>query len=148
MSMAKVMLLGNLGRDPETRYNPNGRMNVTFSMATNRRWTDQQGQQQDRTTWFNVTAWGQLAERIDKLTQDGYVRKGSQVFILGRIESREYQDSNGTTRTSLDVNADDLQLTGSRGDRDSQSGGSRDSQDGPRAEGTSFDPQDIDDIPF
>ncbi len=148
MSMAKVMLLGNLGRDPETRYTPNGRMNVSFSMATNRKWTDQQGQPQERTTWFRVTAWGKLAETIDKLTQDGYVSKGSQVFVSGRLESSEYQDSNGVTRTNLEVTADELQLTGSRGDRDSQSGGRRDSQDGPRSEGSSFEPQDIDDIPF
>ncbi|CAN5758742.1 single-stranded DNA-binding protein [soil metagenome] len=148
MSMAKIMLLGNLGRDPETRYTPNGRMNVSFSMATNRKWTDQQGQPQERTTWFRVTAWGKLAETIDKLTQDGYVSKGSQVFVSGRLETSEYQDSNGVSRTSLEVTADELQLTGSRGDRDSQAGGRRDSQDGPRAEGTSFEPQDIDDIPF
>src|SRR5689334_14933309 len=114
--VAKVTLVGNLGRDPETRYTPNGVMNVKFSMAVSRRWTDQGGQQQERTTWFRVTAWRKLAETLDRLTQEGYLAKGKQVFVLGNIESREYQDQQGQNRTSLDVTADEVQLLGSRPD--------------------------------
>lgn len=121
--IALVTLVGNLGRDPETRYTPNGRMNVTFTMAVGRRFTDSSGQQQDRTTWFRVTAWGGLAETIDKLAQSGYVAKGRQVFVQGRIEMREYQDQQGQTRASLDVTANEFQLVGNRADGDSGFGG-------------------------
>jgi single-strand DNA-binding protein len=121
--IALVTLVGNLGRDPETRYTPNGRMNVQFTMAVGRRFTDGSGQQQDRTTWFRVTAWGGLAETIDKLAQSGYVAKGRQVFVQGRIEMREYQDQQGQTRSSLDVTANEFQLVGNRADGDSGFGG-------------------------
>lgn len=121
--IALVTLVGNLGRDPETRYTPNGRMNVTFTMAVGRRFTDSSGQQQDRTTWFRVTAWGRLAETIDKLAQSGYVAKGRQVFVQGRIEMSEYQDQQGQTRSSLEVTANEFQLVGNRGDGDSGFGG-------------------------
>ena len=121
--IALVTLVGNLGRDPETRYTPNGRMNVSFTMAVGRRFTDSSGQQQDRTTWFRVTAWGQLAETIDKLAQSGYVAKGRQVFVQGRIEMREYQDQQGQTKSSLDVTANEFQLVGNRADGDSGSSG-------------------------
>src|SRR5688572_25120735 len=116
MSLAKVTLIGNLGRDPETRYTPNGTMNVQFTMATNRRWKDGSGQDQERTTWFRVTAWGKLAETLDSFTQQGYLAKGRQVYVEGRIEAREYTDQNGQVRTSLDVNANEFQLLGGRGD--------------------------------
>ena len=115
-SLAKVTLIGNLGRDPETRYTPNGTMNVQFSMATNRRFRDQSGQDQERTTWFRVTAWGKLAETLDNFTQQGILAKGKQVYIEGRLEAREYTDQNGQTRTSLDVTANEFQLLGTRGD--------------------------------
>lgn len=112
--IAKVTLIGNLGRDPETRYTPTGTMNVGFSMAVSRHWTDQSGQRQERTTWFKVTAWGRLAETLDRLTQSGALVKGKQVYVLGTIEQREYQDQQGATRTSLEVNADEVQLLGAR----------------------------------
>jgi single-strand DNA-binding protein len=114
--IAKITLVGNLGRDPETRYTPNGKMNVTFSMAVSRRFTDQSGQQQERTNWYRVTAWGGLAESLDRLAQNGYLAKGKQVYVDGRLEAREYQDQQGQTRTSLDVTANELQLLGSRDD--------------------------------
>jgi single-strand DNA-binding protein len=143
---AKVMLIGNLGRDPETRYTPNGVMNVTFSVAANRRWTDQSGQQQERTTWFRVTAWRRLAETLDQLTHSGALAKGRQVFVLGTIEAREYQDQNGVNRTSLDVTADEFQLLGSRLDGDQMAMGPRSGGVGGQepGDGTS----DLDDVPF
>lgn len=115
-STAKVTIVGNLGGDPETRYTPSGKMNVRFSIATNRRFTDQSGQLQERTTWFRVTAWGGLAETMDRLAQNGALAKGKQVFVEGRLDANEYQDQQGQTRTSLDVFANEVLLLGSRDD--------------------------------
>jgi single-strand DNA-binding protein len=121
--VARITLVGNLGRDPETRYTPSGKMNVQFTMAVSRRFNDQSGQQQERTNWYRVTAWGGLAETIDRLAQSGYLTKGKQVYVEGRFESREYQDQQGQTRTSLDVTANEIQLLGSRGDSEGGFGG-------------------------
>jgi single-strand DNA-binding protein len=125
--VARITLVGNLGRDPETRYTPNGRMNVNFTMAVSRRFTDQSGQQQERTNWYRVTAWGTLAENLDRMAQNGYLVKGKQVFVEGRFEPREWQDQQGQTRTSLEVTLNELQLLGSRADSDGGFGGARDS---------------------
>lgn len=121
--VARITLVGNLGRDPETRYTPNGRMNVQFTMAVSRRFNDQSGQQQERTNWYRVTAWGTLAETLDRLAQSGYLVKGKQVYVEGRLEPREYQDQQGQTRTSLDVTANELLLLGSRADSEGGFGG-------------------------
>lgn len=114
--IAKVTIVGNLGRDPETRYLPSGVMNVSFTMAVTRRRNDQNGQPQETTTWFRVTAWRKLAEIIDGLAQRGAVGKGRQVMVIGTIELREYQGQDGQTRSSLDVNAEDFLLLGNRAD--------------------------------
>jgi single-strand DNA-binding protein len=116
MSLAKVTIIGNLGRDPETRYTPSGALNVQFSVAASRRWRDSQGQEQENTTWFRVTAWGRLAETLVNLNERGALVKGRQVYVEGRIESREYTGSDGQVRTSLDVNANEVQLLGTRQD--------------------------------
>jgi single-strand DNA-binding protein len=113
-STARVTIIGNLGRDPETRYTPNGRMNVGFSVAVNRRHTDAGGNVTASTAWYRVTAWGRLAETLDRLTQQGALIKGRHVFVSGRLDAREYQDQQGQLRTSLDVDADDVQLLGER----------------------------------
>ena len=115
-STAKITIVGNLGGDPETRYTPAGKMNVRFSIATNRRFTDQSGQQQERTSWFRVTAWGGLAESMDRLAQAGALSKGKQVFVEGRLDANEYTDQQGQQRTSLDVFANEILLLGSRAD--------------------------------
>ena len=149
---SKVMLVGNLGRDPETRYTPNGTMNVQFSMAVSRRWTDQGGQQQEKTNWFRVTAWGRLAETLDRFTQEGFLTKGKQVFVSGRLDAREYMDQNNQPRTSLDVSADDVQLLGSRADSEgapagmSGSGGRGGGR--PGGEEESLGNRDFDEVPF
>ncbi|HEV2072081.1 MAG TPA: single-stranded DNA-binding protein [Thermomicrobiales bacterium] len=116
MSLAKVTIIGNLGRDPETRYTPSGALNVQFSVAASRRWRDSQGQEQENTTWFRVTAWGRLAETLVNLNERGALVKGRQVYVEGRIESREYTGTDGQVRTSLDVNANEVQLLGARQD--------------------------------
>lgn len=150
---SKIFLIGNLGRDPETRYTPNGTMNVQFTMAVSRRFTDQSGQQQERTNWFRVTGWGRLAETMDKLAQSGALTRGKQVFVEGRLEAREYQDQNGQTRTSLDVSATDMQLLGTRMDADAGGFGNEmgaGSQRGGRGGGVDDfdDTGDINDVPF
>jgi single-strand DNA-binding protein len=147
--ICKVTLIGNLGRDPETRFTPNGTMNVQFSMAVNRNYRDQSGQQQERTYWFRVTAWGKLAETLDTMTQNGYVAKGRQVYVEGRLEPREYQDQNGQTRTSLDVTANEFQLLGARGDAEGgQFGGGQRPPGGQRGGDEPDDSANFDDVPF
>lgn len=153
--ISKVTLIGNLGGDPETQYTPQGTMNVKFSIAVNRRFNDRAGQQQERTNWFRVTAWGKLAETLDGMTQNGYLAKGRQVYVEGRFEAREYQDQQGQNRTSLDVNATEFQLLGTRADAEGGQfgggggGGSR-GQAGQRdnAEGDQDNPASFDDVPF
>jgi single-strand DNA-binding protein len=142
--VSKLILIGNLGRDPETRYTPSGVMNVQFTMAVSRRWTDQAGQPQERTTWFRVTAWRRLAEIMDGLTQSGALVKGKQVYVSGTLEAREYQDQQGQTRTSLDVTADEIQLLGSR--PDSETTGPR--QPSGRTEESESSSRDFEDVPF
>jgi single-strand DNA-binding protein len=157
MSLAKVTLIGNLGRDPEVRYTPSGAMNVTFSVATSRRWRDSSGQDQENTTWFRITAWGRLAETMVNLQERGALVKGRQVYVEGRIEAREYTGNDGQVRTSLDVTANEMQLLGNRADnQESESfgggggpfvggGGQRQNQS------PSFDDegsQDMNDVPF
>jgi len=129
--IAKVTLIGNLGRDPETKYTPSGAMNLSFSMAVSRRWTDQAGVQQERTTWFRVTAWRKLAEILDQLTQSGALVKGKQVYVAGTIEAREYTGQDGQARTSLDVTADEVQLLGARDGSQPQSAPAPDHEEVP-----------------
>ena len=147
--LSKVILIGNLGRDPETRYTPNGTMNVQFSMAVSRRYNDSNGQQQEQTNWFRVTAWGKQAETLDGLTQRGIVGKGRQLFVEGRLDAREYQDQSGTTRTSLDVFMTEFQLLGGRGDAEGGGGrGDSGPADGNQAYRDQDDASNLDDVPF
>jgi len=125
--VCKVILIGNLGRDPETRYTPSGAMNVQFTMAVSRRFTDQ---------------------TLDSLTQSGYLTKGKQVFVLGTLEAREYQDQQGQTRTSLDVRAEEIQLLGSRGDTAPAAGVVPGAGVGKPGEVESLEGTDFDDVPF
>jgi single-strand DNA-binding protein len=144
--VSKITLVGNLGRDPETRYTPNGRMNVQFTMAVTRRRPDGSGNFQETTNWFRVTGWGRLAETLDKLTQQGALAKGKQVLVIGSFEARDYVGNDGQQRYSLDVNADEIQLLGSRGD---SGGGEFGGPVGPgRSESYGSDDVSMDDVPF
>ncbi len=109
-SLAKVTLVGNLGRDAELRYTPSGTPLADFSLATNERWTDSSGQQKEHTQWFRCTLWGKQAEKIKQ-----YLTKGKMVYVDGRLRVRDYVTQDGEKRYSLDVRVDTLQLLGGRG---------------------------------
>jgi single-strand DNA-binding protein len=94
----KVLLIGNLGRDPEVRHLENGGMVARFSVATNENWRDKNGQWQKQTEWHDVTAWGPLAERVAQ-----QLHKGSMVYIEGKITHRKWQDREGRDRYSTDI---------------------------------------------
>lgn len=144
-SLAKITLIGNLGGDPETRYTPQGTLVVSFSLAVNNRRRDASGNQQENTNWYRVSAFGRLAETMVNLSERGYLTKGKQVYIDGNFEAREWTGQDGTTRTSLEVTAREMQLLGQRGDDAGDVGGGsgRQSQSAPRA-----DMDDMDDVPF
>ena len=105
----KVMIIGNLGRDPEMRYTPSGRPVTTFSVATNRTWTSSDGEAHTETEWFNVVAWSKLAEICNQ-----YLSKGQQVYIDGRLHTREWEDSNNIKRTSVEIVANEMIMLNER----------------------------------
>ena len=111
MSFNKIIIVGNLGRDPELRYTPQGTAVCDFSVATNERRKDQSGEMKDETTWFKVTFWGRQAEVASQ-----YLTKGRQVYIEGRLRAREWTDKEGRVRTSLEVHGSELQMLGSKGE--------------------------------
>jgi single-strand DNA-binding protein len=108
MSFNKIILVGNLGRDPELRYTPQGTPVCSFTVATNEKRKDRAGETQDFTTWFRVTLWGRQAE-----TASQYLTKGRPVYIEGRLRLEEYTDREGNKRHSLEVNATDIHFIGS-----------------------------------
>lgn len=103
----KVILIGRLGRDPETRYMPNGEAVCNFSVATSESWKDSNGQKQERSEWHNVTMYRKLAEIAGQ-----YLKQGSQVYIEGKIKSRKYTDKNGVERTAYDIIANEMKMLG------------------------------------
>jgi len=108
----KTIIIGRLGRDPEMRYTPQGTAVTRFSVATDRSWTDQSGQRQDRTTWFRVSAWGKLGELCNQ-----YLTKGRLVMVEGELqEPKPYQSRDGEWRASLDLRATNVQFLGGRGE--------------------------------
>ncbi len=111
MSFNKVIVVGNLGRDPEMKFTPQGTPVCTFSVATNERRRGREGEQQDVTTWFRVTVWGRQAETASK-----YLTKGRSVYVEGRLHVDEWTDKQGKARFTLEVNATDVQFLG--GDRE------------------------------
>ncbi|PYS92023.1 MAG: single-stranded DNA-binding protein [Acidobacteria bacterium] len=115
VSFNKIIVVGNLGRDPELRYTPQGTPNCTFSLASNERRKTSAGEQQDITTWFRVTVWGKRAETVAQ-----YLSKGRSVYVEGRLHVEEWTDRDGKPRFTLEVNASDVQFIGSanEGERD------------------------------
>ncbi len=111
MSYNKIIVIGNLGRDPELRYTPQGDAVCDFSVAVNDRKKDKSGEFQDVTTWFRITLWRKLAENASK-----YLTKGKQVYIEGRLQIEEWQDRDGNNRYTLNVTASEMQFLGTRSD--------------------------------
>ena len=101
----KIMLIGNLGRDPELQVTSDGTPFTRFSLAVSRTYKTNSGEKREETEWFNVVAWRQLAETCER-----YLHKGSKVYIEGRVTQRKYTDKNGLERTSVDVNATDMEM--------------------------------------
>ena len=101
----KIMLIGNLGRDPEMNYTPSGVAVTKFSLAVSRSYKTSTGEKRDETEWFNIVAWNKLAE-----TCNTYLHKGSKVYIEGRLTQRKYTDKSGVERTALDVIANDMEM--------------------------------------
>ena len=143
----KVIVVGNLGQDPDTRYMPSGSAVTNITVATNESWKDKQtGEQKDRTEWHKVAMFGRLAEIAAE-----YLRKGSQVYIEGKLRTRKWQDKDGNDRYTTEIIADEMQMLGGRGG----AGGSAPMQDdrppqgapsSPPPQGSSDDFDD--DIPF
>ena len=107
----KVILVGNLGQDPETRYMPSGSAVTNFTVATNESWKDKQtGEQKERTEWHRVAMFNRLAEIAAE-----YLRKGSQIYIEGKLRTRKWQDRDGNERYTTEIIADEMQMLGGRG---------------------------------
>ncbi len=113
----KVMIIGNLGREPEMRYTPSGRPVTTFSVATSRTWNTSEGEKHVETEWFNVVAWSNLAEICKQ-----YLTKGQQVYIEGRLQTRHWDDQEGNKHTSVEIVANEMIILGER--RESAESGS------------------------
>ena len=107
----KVILIGRLGKDSETRFMPNGEAVCNFSVATSESWKDQSGQRQERTEWHNITMYRRLAEIAGQ-----YLKKGSQVYLEGKIQTRKYQGKDGIERTAYDIIVNEMKMLGGSND--------------------------------
>ena len=157
-SVNKVILIGNLGRDPETRYMPEGGAITNISIATTEKWKDKNGEMQEKTEWHRIAFFGKLAEIAGE-----YLKKGSQVYVEGRLQTRKWQDKDGQDKYTTEVVANVMQMLGSRqgmggggGERDMAGGGGERPQGAgaakpaaskPAGKGGKFDDFE-DDIPF
>jgi single-strand DNA-binding protein len=114
----KVILIGNLGADPELRYTQSGTPVASFNMATTRRWKGKDGQQQEETEWHRIVAWTRLAEICGE-----YLNKGSRVYIEGRLQTRKWQDQNGNDRYTTEIVAQEMKMLSPRGEGSGGGGG-------------------------
>lgn len=105
----KVMIIGNLGRDPEMRYTPSGRPVTTFTVATSRAWNTADGERHNDTEWFSIVTWGNLAEICKQ-----YLTKGQQVYVEGRLQTRHWEDKEGTKRSTVEIVATEMMMLGER----------------------------------
>lgn len=143
----KVILIGNLGRDPEVRYTRDGTAVANLNVATSESWNDPNGQRQERTEWHRVVAWGRLAEVAKE-----YLSKGRQVYIEGKLQTRSWEDKEGNKRYTTEVKVDQMVMLGGRGDssmgRDTgEAPDDRDAGRGGGGGGGEFQATD-DDVPF
>jgi single-strand DNA-binding protein len=139
-SVNKVILVGNLGRDAELRYTPGGAAVATLNMATTEVWNDKSGQRQEKTEWHRVILWGKQAESLQE-----YLTKGKQIYVEGRLQTRQWDDKDGNKRYTTEIKADRITLLGGGG---SGRGGSMDRGGPPAHEEPAMEPITDDDIPF
>lgn len=133
----KVILVGNLGKDPEVRYTPSGMAITSFSVATSENWKDKDGNKQEKTEWHKIVAFGKLAEICGE-----YLAKGRQIYIEGRLQTRAWDDKSGVKRYTTEVVANVMQMLGGPKDRDASAAS---------ASATAAEeppPPDMDDVPF
>jgi single-strand DNA-binding protein len=115
-SVNKVILVGNLGRDPELRYTQSGQAVANFTLATNEKWKDKEGNSQERTEWHRIIVWGKSAENCAQ-----YLQKGRSVYVEGRLQTRDWEDREGNKRTTTEIVAQAVQFLGGRGGAGSES---------------------------
>lgn len=138
---SQTIIIGNVGRDPEMRYLQNGAAVCSFSVAVTKRWNDKNSnEQKEKTTWYRVSCWRQLAE-----TANNYVKKGMSIMVVGNVETRPYLDNAGQPAASLDLTADTFQFLGQRGEGQGSGG---DYDDGGGNYGGGSGSSNVDDIPF
>ncbi len=147
-SINKVLLLGHLGKDPEVRYTNSGKAVATFTLATSQGWKDQEGNDQERTEWHRIVAWGRLGEICGE-----YLSKGKQVFIEGRIQTREWEDQDKNKRTTVEIIASDMVMLGGgqsrpSGDYNRQRADNRPKAAPEKQTDDKYYPPPEDDIPF
>ena len=111
----KVLIIGNLGRDPEMRYTPSGRPVTTFSVGASRSWNTSDGERRTETEWFNVVAWSNLAEICKQ-----YLTKGQLVYIEGRLQTRKWEDQQGNQHSTTEIVANEMIMLGARREKDSE----------------------------
>jgi single-strand DNA-binding protein len=145
-SVNRVILVGNLGRDPELRYIPSGQAVANFTLATNDRWRDKEGNNQERTEWHRIVVWGKTAENCAQ-----YLQKGRSVYIEGRLQTRDWEDKEGNKRQTTETIAQTVQFLGGRGGAGGESGGGPIENSGPSSAGPSggeSPPPPSSDVPF
>ncbi len=136
-SANRVILVGHVGAKPEVRYTPSGAPVANFNLATNETWTNNDGQRQERTDWHRVVAWRKLAEICEK-----FIDKGSLVYLEGKLQTRSWEDKNGSKRYTTEVVADTLTMLGGRGDMSGEPAEEKYESSQPESE------EDMDDLPF
>ena len=142
-SVNKVILIGNLGKDPETRYMPNGDAVTNITLATTETWKDRNGEKQQKTEWHRVTFYRKLAEIVGE-----YLKKGRSVYIEGRLETRKWTDKSGADRYTTEIIANEMRMLGGRPEsKSSQSTNDQQNNQASNNKGSGFDDMD-DDIPF
>jgi len=147
-SVNKVILIGNLGKDPDIRYMPNGEAVANITLATSETWKDKTGAKQEKTEWHRVTFYRKLAEIVGE-----YLKKGSSVYVEGRLETRKWTDKSGTDRYTTEVIANEMRMLGSKSGGSSFEGESKNIKASPPKDSTASTPNSgfgdmDDDIPF
>lgn len=144
MNLNKVMLIGNVTRDPEIKKIPSGQSVVALGLATNRRWTDKAGQKQEQVEYHNIVAWNKLADIIGQ-----YVKKGSKIYIEGRLQTRSWDDQSGTKKYKTEIVADNLIMLDKAGAAGGAASSPAASQEATQPEPTQSEPEiNVEDIPF